>query len=233
MKNSDIEEWNCEKLRSVLRGDFQITPSRTKAEMIAQVLEAKRASYVFEQQLGDPGKDAVTWQVNTGGSKKLALKQFKKRKSVKKIRKEVELQTLASDAGIAPVIHYVDYEKRYIVMDKLDKHLVDVGSDMFISNDSQRQLVNLYKKLDDIGIYHGDPNPLNYMFKRKKLYVIDFGMSSAIDSKLKKKLASETPNADIMALSMVLKLKKIGFPEQSYSIISDSLPTCRKEQFGL
>jgi tRNA A-37 threonylcarbamoyl transferase component Bud32 len=232
MKYSGIEEWKCDRLRSVLREEFGLTPAKTKTKMIDQIFEAKHTRYSFEKQLGDPGKDAVTWQVNMGG-KKFALKQFKPQKSEKKIRKEVELQTLAANAGIAPKIHDVDYDRKYIVMDKLDKHLVEVGSDKLVADDSQRQLVNLYNKLDDIGVFHGDPNPLNYMFKRKKLYVIDFGMSSVIDSKLKKKLATETPNADIMALSMVLKLKKIGFPEQSYSILAESLPTSRKEQFGL
>lgn len=232
MKYSDIEEWNCDKLRSVLRGEFGITPSKTKAKMIDQILEAKHARYSFEKQLGDPGKDAVTWRVEMGG-KRFALKQFKPRKSENKIRKEVELQTLAAEYGIAPKIHDVDYKRKYIVMDKLDKHLIEVGSDKLLSDDSQHQLVNLYSKLDDIGVFHGDPNPLNYMFKRKKLYVIDFGMSTVINSKLRKKLATETPNADIMNLSMVLKLKKIGFPKQSYSILADSLPTSRKEQFGL
>lgn len=230
MNYSNIEEWKCNEIRCVLMDDFGIKPKRSKAEMINQLLKAKDASYIRERQLGEPGKDAVTWQVNG----KYALKQFKRNKSVKKMMKEVELQTLASDVGIAPKIIDVDYDRRYILMDKLHKHMVDVNSTKYVSDDHQKQLVKLYKKMDSIGVFHGDPNPLNYMRnKRGKLYVIDFGMASRIDSRLKKKLFTENPNVDIMNLTMVLKLKSMDFPSQSYAVLARQLPEARRDQFGL
>lgn len=230
MNYSDIEDWKCDKIRSVLVEEFDIRPKKTKAEMINQLLTAKDANYIREKRLGEPGKDAVTWQVN----KKYALKQFRKNKSVNKMRKEVDLQTLAAENGIAPKIIDVDYDRRYIVMDKLHKHLVDVNSEKYVSDEHQRQLVKLYKKMDSIGVFHGDPNPLNYMKnKRGKLYVIDFGMASEIDSRLKKKTGTDTPNQDIMNLTMVLKLKTMRFPKQSYAILSSCLSEGCKQQFGL
>ena len=51
------------------------------------------------------------------------MKTFPERKSYKNILKEADFQSLASSEGIAPLIYDVDPVHKYLVMDKLDKHL--------------------------------------------------------------------------------------------------------------
>jgi tRNA A-37 threonylcarbamoyl transferase component Bud32 len=233
MDYSDIEEWESSRLRETL-SDFGLKSRRSKRDMVSAILKAKDASYVREKQLGEPGKDATTYRVN----RKYALKQFKPRKSTKKITEEVELQRLAASKGVAPKIIDVDLDRRYILMDKLDHHLIDVHSAKVVSADHQIQLLNLYDSLDKIGVFHGDANPLNYMYKKRsggrtKLYVIDFGMSKKITPNLVKKLGTNTPNRNIMTLGMIIKLKLMGFPPESYEILSTVIPTEQKLQLGL
>ena len=118
-------------------------------------------------------------------------------------------------------------------MEKLDKHLIDITGEKKISLDHQKQLVKLYKKLDDIGIFHGDANPLNYMTKGKKLYVIDFGMSKEITPQLLKQLKTNHPNVRLMTLAMALKLKSMDYPKESYEYLIEQLTSEQREQFGL
>jgi hypothetical protein len=54
------------------------------------------------------------------------------------------------------------------------------------------------------------------MYKNKRLHIIDFGMSSCIDEKLIKKLKTDTPNFTIMTIGMIIKLKELKCPENSY-----------------
>jgi len=161
------------------------------------------------------------------------MKQFKPRKSVKKIQDEVSLQLVSSKAKISPNIIEVNEKYKYIVMEKLDKHLIDIYDEKNISLDYQKQLIKIYKTLDEIGVFHGDPNPLNYMIKGKKLYVIDFGMAKKIDSKLEKKLKTNQPNLTIMTLAMILKLKSMNYPKNSYSYLVGYIPMETRDRFGL
>lgn len=233
MDYSDIEKWNVQQLRNTLK-EFGLKSRKRKDDMIKDILEFKDSTYVREKQLGDPGKDAVTYQVN----RRFALKQFKPRKSVAKIEEEVTLQKLAASRCIAPKIIDVDLKRKYILMDKLDKHLIDVNSEKTVSADHQIQLLNLYDSLDKACVFHGDANPLNYMYRKKrgggtKLYVIDFGMSKRITPSLVKKLGTETPNRNLMTLGMILKLKLMGFPRESYEILLTAIPEQQRIQFGL
>ena len=88
-------------------------------------------------------------------------------------------------------------------MEKLDIHLIDLikeqNGDLKIYQ--QKDILNIYKKLDKAKVFHADSNILNYMYdKDKKLYIIDFGMSKYIDEKLIKKLGTEEPNINLMTL---------------------------------
>ena len=71
-------------------------------------------------------------------------------------------------------------------MDKLDKNLFDILKENKgkLSLKTQKRMIEIFKKLDEIGVYHGDPNPLNFMEKDGELYIIDFGFGSKIDEKL-------------------------------------------------
>lgn len=50
--------------------------------------------------------------------------------------------------------------------------------DGVLSEQQQQEILNIYERLGSACVYHGDPNPLNFMADSKgRLYVIDFGMS--------------------------------------------------------
>jgi len=228
MDYSEIEKWSVDELRIQMK-KLKLRPCKKKCDMIKVILDEKDKLYIRGKQLGESGKDAKTFSVNN----KYALKQFSTRKSSKKIMEEAEIQRLVSSVKACPKVIDVDSDRKYILMEKLDKHLIDVDSEKHVSIDNQKQLLKLYDQLDEVGIFHGDPNPLNYMTKGKKLYVIDFGMSKKITPSLVKKLGSSTPNRDIMTLSMILKLKAMRFPKSAYSHLIDSMSREQKERFDL
>ena len=87
--------------------------------------------------------------------------------------------------------------------------------------------------MDELEIFHGDANPLNYMTKGQKLYVIDFGMSKPITKSLCNKLNTYYPNSDIMTLGMILKFKSMNYPPDSYNILVESLSHDQREKFDL
>lgn len=70
----------------------------------------------------------------------------------------------------------------------MDEHLFDVMKRQCgnITEIQQKQILDIFIKLDDALVFHGDSNILNYMLKNNKIYIIDFGMSKHIDEKLKK-----------------------------------------------
>jgi tRNA A-37 threonylcarbamoyl transferase component Bud32 len=112
----------------------------------------------------------------------LIIKQFKKNKSINKIRKEYGYQERAAAAGISPAVHSLDAKNKRIVMERLDRHLVQLCEDQNgeLTLDQQKQIVDLYKRLGELGIYHNDSNPLNFMEKEGRMYLIDFGFSKDI-----------------------------------------------------
>uniref|UniRef100_A0A6C0LTR3 Protein kinase domain-containing protein n=1 Tax=viral metagenome TaxID=1070528 RepID=A0A6C0LTR3_9ZZZZ len=203
----------------------------SKSQLLKEIGDEKASRYVRIRQLGDKGRDAITYLVSYE-DKQYAMKTFKPRKSSSKISDEINLQTRMSK--VSPVIFDFDLDRKYIVMDKLDRHLVDITSRVLsISLNHQKQLINIYKEMDSQGVFHGDANPLNYMIKGRKLYVIDFGMSKTITPQLIKKLGTSTPNIDIMTLGMVLKLRSIGYTKQSYSYLVNYIDPRVCEQLGL
>ena len=163
------------------------------------------------------------------------MKTFRKNKSSTTLRKEAELQNMAAGEGASPRVIDIDTVSKYIVMEKMDKHLFDImkKSSGNISHNVQRQIITLFRKLDKAGVFHGDANLMNYMFKGRKLYIIDFGMSKEITTSLVKKLGTVTPNLDIMTLGLVLKLREMGSPSSSYSYLVKFLKEEQKSRFSL
>lgn len=228
MDYSEIDTWKTKYLKQEME-IFNLKPRRSRSDMINSIMEAKNASYIRGDQLGDAGKDAVTYKVN----KKFALKQYKPNKSSSVIMKEANLQRRLAIVKACPNVIDVDVDRKYILMDRLDKHLFDINSDKTVSIDHQKQLVKLYDRMDSVGIFHGDANPLNYMTKGKKLYVIDFGMSKEITPALTRKLGTDTPNRHIMTLGMILKMKAMGFTSSSYKYLVTVIPIEQRESLGL
>jgi hypothetical protein len=88
-----------------------------------------------------------------------------------------------------------------------------------LNKTQQQAIINLYKKLDEAGVFHGDSNITNYMYKGKKLYLIDYGMAKEITPALCKKLGTNTPNMTIMTLGLIIKLKELKCPPSSYQYL--------------
>ena len=224
--------------------DMDIKIPKKKDELILNMMdcfkkweEYKKSNidkYEKIKQLGNKGKEGVTYLVRTKDKKEYAMKTFKKNKSSDKIRKEAEIQTKASEFGISPKVIEIDTVSKTIIMEKMDTHLTDImtqqNGDLTLSQ--QKQIIGIFKNLDKAKVFHADSNILNYMFKNKKLFIIDFGMSSEINSKLIKKLGTDTPNLNIMNLGFILKLKELSCPESSYKYLLTYINEAEKKRFN-
>jgi len=193
-------------------------PGKTKEELVTTLSAhyyklKKYMSYTYIRQLGSEGKDGRTFLVKDRKRKEYALKLFRDNKNVNQIQKEVDFQVMCSECGIAPKIVDFDIKGKYIVMEKLDDTLYDyfVKQNGQLTISQQKHAVNLFKKLDDCGVLHGDPNPLNFMKKGRKWYMIDYGFAEKITSTTRRRFG-KNPNFKCMTLGLLLKLRDI-YPE--------------------
>lgn len=239
MNHSRLGKFTYTELRDIAL-DMGIKPRKSKDKLIKDITEYIKnynnsITYERQKQLGDRGKEGVTYLVRSPGESKYAMKTFRKRKSSNTLRKEAELQRQASTVGICPNIVDINTEDKYIVMQKMDKHLVEVmkeqNGDLTIQQ--QKQIVKIFKNLDNVKVFHGDSNIMNYMYKGRKLYIIDFGMSKYIDNKLIKKLGTSTPNMDIGLLGFILKLKELKTPSSAYSHLKTFISESDRQRFKL
>ena len=231
-------------LKKIAEG-MEIEIDRKKDTLIENILvcfrkyedyrKEKIDKYKKINQLGNEGKEGITFLVKTKEGRQYAMKTFRKTKSSTRLRLEAELQEKASILGIAPKVVEIDTVSKYIVMEKLDKHLYDVlkEQDGNLTEDQQKQIIHIYKSLDEAEVFHGDSNILNYMFKKNKLYIIDFGMGKEIDSKLKRKLGTDTPNMTLMNLGFILKLKELECNPSSYEYLLKFVVDKDKIKYGL
>lgn len=166
--------------------------------------------YTYIRQLGSKGKDGRTFLAQHKNGKKYAVKIFKKSKNSKRIEKEAQLQHEVSKYGISVPVFECNGPGKYISMEILDKTLFDVfvQQNFILTLKQQKEIISLFQKLDKAKVFHADPNPLNFMYKKSKLYIIDFGFSSKIDEKCIKKYGN-TPNMKYMPLGLIIHLKKI------------------------
>lgn len=225
--------------------DMGISIPKKKNELIDNILicfkqyedykKDKLDKYKKLEQIGNTGKEGVTYLVKTNGGRYFAMKTFKKTKSSERLRQEADLQQIASKFGIAPKVIDIDTVSKYIVMEKMDKHLVDVMKEQNgdLTEEQQKQIIHIFKKLDEAKVFHGDSNILNYMYKKNKLYMIDFGMSKKIDDKLIKKLKTNTPNMSLMNLGFILKLKELDCPPSSYTYLMTFVSEKDKQDYRL
>jgi tRNA A-37 threonylcarbamoyl transferase component Bud32 len=243
MNFTKLEKLNFSELKEHAR-KMGLKMKRDKKTLILDITEAfkeyeqykteKIDKYTKDKQLGDKGKEGTTYLVKTEGHE-YAMKTFRKKKSSKTLLNEAELQKLASTSGVAPEVIDIDTVSKYIVMEKMDRHLIDSMKKQNgnLNKTQQKQIIKIFQKLDCIGVFHGDSNILNYMYKGRKLYIIDFGMAKLINNSLIQKLGTQTPNIDIMILGMVLKLKELKCPPSSYEHFLPYISESQKELFRL
>lgn len=184
--------------------------------------------YVLLSQLGSVGKEGTTFLVKNRKGDEYAMKQFSKQKSATTLQKEGGFQSQVSKFGLAPKIKEVNEDGKYIVMDKLDRNLFDIVKKHQgeIPDAIQRKIVGVITKMDETGVFHGDPNPANFMLKGSTMYMIDYGFARDIDEKLIKKYETKTPNKKFMILGLILKLKEIyreHNPNLEYKVLSKML----------
>lgn len=225
--------------------DMNLPSRRSKAEYIAGIQEAfkeyeeykssKLDKYTRVKQLGNKGKEGITYLVTDQKGKEYAMKTFRKTKSSDTLKLEYDLQKKASKAGVAPRVVEYDSVSKYIVMEKMDTHLTDVmkKQDGALSRTYQYQIIDIYKKLDEVGVFHADSNILNYMLKGKDLYLIDFGFAKEINPKLCKKLGTDTPNIKIMTLGLIIKLKELNCPPSSWKYLKQYVSQEDVEKFQI
>jgi tRNA A-37 threonylcarbamoyl transferase component Bud32 len=171
--------------------------------------------------LGNKGKEGTTYLVRDVNDREFAMKTFRKTKSSNTLKNEYTLQKMASKVGIAPRVVEYDSVSKYIVMEKMDVHLVDLMKKQQgnLLRWQQKQILEIFDKLDKVGVFHADSNILNYMMKGKKIYLIDFGFSKEITTRLCKKLGTKYPNMRMMTLGLVLKLKDMKCPPSSWKYL--------------
>ncbi|MHA2039204.1 MAG: protein kinase domain-containing protein [Promethearchaeota archaeon] len=214
--------------------ELQIDIKRSKSAMIESLLvvfkkyekykKEKITKYTTIKQLGH-GEEGVTYHVVDRKGREFAKKTFKKHKSSNSLIREADFQKRAADLDIAPNIIDVDTVSKYILMEKLDKHLIDVIVEQNgeLTRKQQKQIIFIFQELDKAGVFHGDANIMNYMVREDSIYIIDFGMSKEITSSLITKLGTNKPNISIMTLGFILKLKHHNCSQSSYQYLKKYL----------
>lgn len=161
----------------------------------------------FIRTLGSAGKDGETFEVGDGN----ALKLFSATKSYRSIEREYKFLLRSGEEGISPRALELNCKYKYIIMEKLDRTLLDILRDQQLSllESQEKQIIDIFDKLDDLSIFHADPNPLNFMERDGKIYIIDFGFGKKIDKGLIKKYGTSRINMLFMPTGLILKLKEL------------------------
>ena len=129
--------------------------------------------------MGKSGKEGTTYEVENSKTGEIcAMKQFKKKKSIKTFMKEVKMQEKAGP--LAPAVKYYCEEPPRLVMEKMNKTLSELIEEQKrkLTDEQQYNLIKLSRDMDERQVYHNDPNPLNIMTDMDGNFkYIDYGMS--------------------------------------------------------
>ena len=136
-------------------------------------------------QSGETGKEGEVRIMETPQGL-VAVKFFKLKKSVAKVRAEAEMQRQAAKTGAAPAVLDVLVEKGRrpaIVMEKMGKTVVEVCKEQGgITRDQAKAIWQAYQKLTASGVLHNDSNPLNLMLGEDGITwkFVDFGFAKPL-----------------------------------------------------
>lgn len=227
MSSKQLKEL-CEQL--------DLPTSSKKAEMNSSIMNAvkeldtykkeKVERYKRIEKLGS-GKEGTTYLVEERDTKiRYAMKVFKAQKSHNRLKTEALMLKRASKVGISPMLVDIDIVSKYIVMELMDGHLIDLITKQKgkLKEKQQERIIEIFEALDKIKIFHGDINMRNYMYKGEQIYIIDFGMSKEIDGKFIAKHNILSPNIELMLIGFILKLKEASCPSSSYKHLLKALP---------
>jgi len=241
----NLENYSMIQLKEMAK-KMNLSPARSKAVLINKISEAfseyekyhkeKIEKYKKQYQIGNKGKEGITYLVLDRKDNPFAMKTFRKTKATSTLSNEVKFQKKAGKAGISPKVYDYDTVSKYIVMDLLDKHLLDVIEEQkgCLKKKQQERIIEIFETLDTLNIFHGDVNLANYMIDKKgKIYIIDFGFAKEINDSLKRKLKCEKPNSELMLLGFILKLKDYKYDPSSYKYLSKNLSKSIREKYEL
>jgi serine/threonine protein kinase len=188
-------------------------PSKKKIDITQE-----SPNWVALHQLGKRGKEGKIYYVVDTSGHGMAMKVFRKNKNPDAIKKEVNFQIISAESKyrLSPRVVEYDINKRYIIMEKLDKTLVDIIEEQKgkLTLDQQKKIISLFVGLDALGIFHNDANPLNIMTRGDKWYVIDFGFSCRCDHK--DIVNVEFPNVQFMTVGLVSWFVDNGYDPKTY-----------------
>lgn len=238
-----LEKYELSKLQEFAIS-MQLDAGGERNELIKRIVSAfkKYEKYKTEkidkwtkiQQLGNKGKEGTTYLVKDKDGKEYAMKTFRSNKPSDKLREEVKLQEDAAKMGVSPKIIDYDTVSKFVVMEKMDRHLTEEieKNNNVLSEEYQKQILKIFSSLDRAKVFHGDANLLNYMIKGKKVYIIDFGYGKEINEELYAKLKTRRPNMEIMLLGFILKTRELGYKPESYRLLRESLSAEKRKTYG-
>lgn len=178
------------------------------------------------RQLGESGSEAAVYLVESSShkGKYYALRMTEKKKKLADFKREVEFQQRCSTRHISPQIFHVDEDAQTVLMEPMSGHLLNkILEQKSVTKQQQQDILFILRTLDELGIFHGDANMLNYMVKNNCVFIIDFGMAEPITKKLISELGTATPNTDLGLLAILMKLKAYRIPPSKYRLLYNAL----------
>jgi tRNA A-37 threonylcarbamoyl transferase component Bud32 len=225
-----------EKLEEIVKELEKETPKKEKKEASRAATKGDKIAIIDEpvgqwtklMQVGKTGKDGRVYLVVNDIGESYVMKMFRKNKNASAIQKEVDFQMRAE--GISPKIIEYNVNEKYIVMEKLDKTLIDIleKQEGSLTLDQQKSIIKLYDSLDKLNIFHNDANPLNIMIKGDKFYMIDYGFACSCDHKDIKGI--NHPNVQFMTVGLLSFFMKKGFKVENFEYLLKFVPKKVKEK---
>lgn len=196
---------------------------------------ASKSKYKVCEKLGESGKEGTTYLVRTKNGAEYAMKCFRNNKSLNTLYREAILQDRASKYDVSPPVVDVDYATKSMIMEKMDCHLYDKikkqSGELTLAQ--QKEILRIFRGLDEARVFQGDSNIMNYMYKNKKLYMIDFGMAKEITNQFCSKVKTDTPNMTLMLLAFVIKLRDLKCSPSSYKHLKEFISKENIEKYDL
>jgi serine/threonine protein kinase len=195
-----------ERERAVLAEFHGVPPARLRRHLA-------RVSHLGPQ-LGHSGQTA---RVHASGQN--AVKIFNADIPAERIRREAVLQREAARQGLAPRV--VSWDSTSITMERMDETLYHrLKRDGFrMAEPLQRRFIEILRGLDELRIFHGDPNPLNFMLKDGRLYIGDFGMASRITAATAAEHRTWGVNMAYMPMGFLMRLADVVKGTPDYKVI--------------
>ena len=243
MDRQSLEKLTISELKS-LAIKMDLEPSRRKSDLINQIRDAfvkwenykkeKVERYKEIKPLGNKGREAKTFLVYDNNHKKeYAQKRYRKNKSSDAIRKEYEFQKRAARRNISPKVIDCDTIAKTMTMEKMDYDLIDLIQKQKgkLTRYQQEEIINLFDRMDELGIFHADSNSLNLMYtKENKLQIIDYGFAEEITPKIIKKYGTDKPNRIYLIMGIISQLSRI-FPNSKFQYLEKTISREMLEKF--